>query len=256
MASVYKRQRDKGRRGAVWYFAYQNHRGQRRSKKGFTDKKKTEEHAAAVELLEAKKRDGLVDPIVDRYRVHSTSPITDQLADYKKSLKKRTPKYQQQTTNRVKRVLAAGAITTIGEFTIDGVLSAIDSVCEKSGSGHKTFNHYVDAVYGVCHWLDKIANRVLSNPLEGIQSKKLNEEEDVRHQRRALLPHEFAALVQSAKASGVSIQCYDGETRARIYVLSNLTGLRRAELASLTTKRFSLAGEQPTVKVEAATTTS
>ena len=47
------------------------------------------------------------------------------------------------------------------------------------------------------------------------------------------------------------IQCYDGETRARIYTLSYMTGLRRNELASLTPHSFKLDATTPTVTVEA-----
>jgi integrase len=45
---------------------------------------------------------------------------------------------------------------------------------------------------------------------------------------------------------------YDGELRARLYLMSYLTGLRRSELASLTPGSFQLAAEHPTLTVEAA----
>lgn len=75
---------------------------------------------------------------------------------------------------------------------------------------------------------------------------------DVRHQRRALLPDEFCRLVASARSSDKSIQCYDGETRARIYILSYMTGLRRKEIASLTPRNFRLDTDPPILTVEAA----
>jgi hypothetical protein len=56
----------------------------------------------------------------------------------------------------------------------------------------------------------------------------------------------------SARASGEVIQGYDGESRARIYLFSYLTGLRRQEMGSLTPRSFDLAAERPTVTVEAA----
>jgi len=75
---------------------------------------------------------------------------------------------------------------------------------------------------------------------------------DVRHRRRALSSDDILRLIDSARTSGVSIQEYDGETRARIYTLSYLTGLRRGEIASLTPRSFSLDAPTPTVTVEAA----
>ena len=77
------------------------------------------------------------------------------------------------------------------------------------------------------------------NPLAGM--RRLNTETDIRRQRRALLPPEFASLLKSARDSGESIQCFDGETRARIYTISYMTGLRRKEISSLTPRSFQLA---------------
>ena len=41
-------------------------------------------------------------------------------------------------------------------------------------------------------------------------------------------------------------------TRARIYIVSDLTGFRRSELASLTPRSFADGGDPPTLTVEAA----
>ena len=58
-------------------------------------------------------------------------------------------------------------------------------------------------------------------------------------------------LIESARLSGVRIQGFSGEQRARIYLLSYLTGLRKKELASLTPGSFDLAATPPTLTVEA-----
>ncbi len=63
---------------------------------------------------------------------------------------------------------------------------------------------------------------------------------------------EFLQLVESARSSKKRIQEFDGEERARIYLLSCFTGLRKAEIASLTPRSFSLTSTPPTVTVEAA----
>lgn len=46
MASVYKKARDKGKKGKCWYFDYTDHEGLRRTEKGFTDKALTVQLAA------------------------------------------------------------------------------------------------------------------------------------------------------------------------------------------------------------------
>ena len=48
------------------------------------------------------------------------------------------------------------------------------------------------------------------------------------------------------------MQGYDGELRARAYLVSFFTGLRRQELGSLTPRSFRLDDDQPTLTVEAA----
>lgn len=58
--------------------------------------------------------------------------------------------------------------------------------------------------------------------------------------------------MESARSSGEVIQGYNGETRARIYLFSFLTGLRRQEMGSLNARSFDLTSGRPTVTVEAA----
>ena len=115
--------------------------------------------------------------------------------------------------------------------------------------GHKTYNHYLQAIESFSNWL--VSRRlIVSNPLVGMTRQ--NTEADVRHQRRALTPEEFEKLLDSARKSGMEIQCFDGEQRARIYTLSFMTGLRRKEIASLTSASFDLDAKPATLTVAAA----
>jgi integrase len=74
---------------------------------------------------------------------------------------------------------------------------------------------------------------------------------DVRRKRRDLSTEEFSELLKAAKTSKESIQCFSGRQRAMIYTLSFMTGLRRAEIASLTSASFNLEGTPATVTIEA-----
>lgn len=65
------------------------------------------------------------------------------------------------------------------------------------------------------------------------------------------MPEEVSNLVAAARQSDELIQCYTGEARARVYIASNMTGLRRKELASLTPRSFELNASPPTVTVQA-----
>ena len=60
---------------------------------------------------------------------------------------------------------------------------------------------------------------------------RLNTEVDVRHPRRALHAGRVCQAGQFRENSDEDIQCYGGEERARIYMLSYMTGLRRKEIA-------------------------
>jgi integrase len=73
---------------------------------------------------------------------------------------------------------------------------------------------------------------------------------DRRHDRRALSPEEFSALVDAAR-SGRPIEGIAGPDRAMLYVMAAWTGLRRAELGSLTLRSLNLDGHPPTATVAA-----
>jgi integrase len=119
----------------------------------------------------------------------------------------------------------------------------------KHDLGNRTYNHYVQALDEFGTWLVN-TRRAALNPFAGM--KRRNAEVDIRHRRRALTTEEVARLVNSARTSNEVIQGYDGETRARIYLLSFFTALRRNEIASLTPRSFDLQSDPPTVTVEAA----
>ncbi|RIK76984.1 MAG: hypothetical protein DCC67_13170, partial [Planctomycetota bacterium] len=48
MASIYKKTRDKGRKGTCWYIGYIDHRGKRRTRRGFADRAATEQLAGQI----------------------------------------------------------------------------------------------------------------------------------------------------------------------------------------------------------------
>ena len=87
------------------------------------------------------------------------------------------------------------------------------------------------------------------NPFAGIPRR--NAETDVCHARRALSPEEISLVIKTARRSNFTVQGYDGITRAKIYLLSYMTGLRKGENASLTRANFKLDGVHPTLTVEA-----
>lgn len=161
----------------------------------------------------------------------------------------RTAKHVKLTMSRVRRVVDGCDFDTLNVMEMEVVVGFLVQLCDEADLGPRTYNHYVQAIESFGNWCVR-TRRTSTNPVHGLE--KLNAATDVRRKRRALSPAEFSKLVTAACSSGVLIQCYDGETRARIYILSYMTGLRRKEIASLTPRSFRLDSDQPTLTVEAA----
>lgn len=251
MASVFKRKLKNGTIGRYWYYTFIDEDGKRRMKRGLTDKRLTEQLAAKVEHQGDKVRTGLVDR-AEKQRAEARSvPLSrhvDAFETHQES-KGNTSKHNKLTLSRIRAVIEAGEITTLGDFTKEAVVEVLQNLQKEEDIGHRTYNHYVQALDGFGRWLVE-SDRVLSNPLKGLP--RLNSAEDVRHQRRALSARELMALVHSAETCKRKVQGYSGILRARLYRIAYLTGLRRRELGSLTTASFKLDSDPPTLTVEAA----
>lgn len=248
MASVYKRRADRLKKNAPYYVAFTDHNGKRRVRKAFTDKQLSEQLASKLEHEVMLRRRGLIDPTQERFAAEKRAPIESHLAAFEKSLVHATPKHRKLTMTRIRRIVAGLGAPSIGGIDGEAVEQFLVALREEEDLGARTYNHYLQAFDEFCKWL-VATKRLLSNPIAGLD--RLNAEADIRHKRRALTPEEVARLIESARASGVSVQGYSGEERARVYLFSFLTGLRRQEMASLTPRSFDLDADQPIVTVEA-----
>ena len=262
MASVFQFGHERGKRGAPWWIEYIDEFGKRRRKKGYTRERETRELAADIEREVRQKKLMPADPVRDALREHRGKPIDAHLDDYELHLGmgSRTSKHQTLTMSRIRKVVAEAAIRTLDDLQPDKVdaylhkLSLMEKPRKKTEPrqklyGPRTLNHYVQALQGWCRWL--VTNRRLSaSPLESLTT--YNAAEDVRHNRRALIVEEVTQLIASARGSNQTIQGMDPESRARLYTMAFLTGLRRKELASLTPSSFDLKSSPPTLTVAAA----
>ncbi len=248
MASIRKQSRDKGQKNKPYYIQYVDHEGKRVTVKGFTDKALTEQLAAKLEHEVMLRKRGMIDPAQERLLAIKKSPIEDHLAAFDRSMANNTQKHRKLTMTRVRRVVEGCGFKTLAEMDGEKVVEWLNEAREEDDLGARTYNHYLQAADAFGKWL-VATKRLPVNPLAGME--RLNAETDVRHKRRALSNDEVRRLIEAARGSGVEVQGYDGETRARIYQISYLTGLRRGELASLTPASFMLDAAQPTLTVEA-----
>jgi integrase len=245
MASIFKRTRKKNE---PYTIQYADHRGKRCTVQGFTDKGLSEQLASKLESEARLRRTGLVDAEQESYIGQKQAPIGPHVDAFEESLADNSPKYVSLTLTRVRRIIDEGKFECLADLSVESVQICLRAIRKADDLGHRTYNHYVQAIDALCNWCVS-TKRLLSNPLLGLE--RLNNEIDVRHKRRALSAAEVGRLIASARESGVSIQRFSGEKRARIYILSFMTGLRRNEIASLTPRSFALDAEQPTVTVEA-----
>jgi len=246
MASIYKR--DKRRRGAPYWIQFKDHQGKRRTVRGFTDKALTEQLAGKLEHEVLLIKRGLLNPHQAKHLMGTQGPLSDHLEVFERSLTDNTPKYIRLTMSRVRRIVDGCGFAAINELDGEAVQEFLRTLAEEEDLGHRTYNHYLQAMDAFCNWCVR-TGRMMHNPLS--QLERRNTEVDVRHQRRALRPNEFAALIASARSSDLPIQRYSGEERAQVYLVSYMTGLRKGELASLTPRSFDLDANPPTVTIEA-----
>lgn len=246
MASIFKRQKGRTEPYVIQYF---DHRGKRRTKIGFTDKGLTEELAAKLETEARLRSEGLIDPMLDRFAEQKRLPIDEHLEAFEESLADNTSKHVKLTMTRVRRIIAGAEFEKLSDIDGEPVQAYLRKLRKDEDLGHRTYNHYLQAMDGFCNWC-VTTKRLIANPIVGLE--RLNTAVDVRHQRRALTADEVWKLIESARTSLKLVQRYPGKQRARIYLLAYMTGLRKKELASLSPRSFALDATPPTVTVEAA----
>ena len=249
MASIFKRGRDKANRNSCYWIAYTDSKGRRRTKKGFADKRLSEQLAAKLEeevrLVRAglQREPNLLEP--------SKADIEGYLGDYGASLATRgvTKKHIQLALSRIRKVVAGCGFRAIRDISPEAVEGYLGERRSTEDLGSRTFNHYVQTMDSFCRWL-VVKRHLRTNPLLGMA--RLNAEADVRHKRRALSTDELSRVIQGARKSEKTVENYGGEMRARCYLFSYFTGLRRREMGSLTQDNFDLAHDPPILRLEAA----
>jgi hypothetical protein len=125
-------------------------------------------------------------------------------------------------------------------------LPVVQALRERHGQGTSvsTTNHYLTDLKNFTRWLagyrtgketpGENARRILFDPLAGFTRQA--GDDDIRLIRRALDAADFGDFLDAAEAGDV-FRGLDGPDRAMLYRLASRSGLRAAELASLTPVR-------------------
>jgi integrase len=179
------------------------------------------------------------------------------LAEYAESLKQcgDGEKHVRDSVQRTRKMIRLARAGRWGQLTPASIQAALHKLrLARDGRrpvGLATVNHYLQSLKGFCNWMisDYRAER---SPCLSV--RPYNPRLDVRHARRNLTKEEVLQLITAAK-DGPVLLGVPGPERALGYLLAATTGLRSAEIQSLTRGSFFLDGPGgPHIKVRAAYT--
>jgi len=192
----------------------------------------------------ARRKAGLLDPFEESRK----KPLAEHIAVYRQHLKGKgnDPEYVEQAVHRLELIAAGCGFKRLSDIQAAPVVDWLRTI-KDSGRSHATINLYTTAIKGFCRWAVK-ERRMPDNPLGHLS--KLNEETDVRLERRNLSPEEFNLLLQATQESAVTFRKLSGPDRAMLYTVAAYTGLRASELGSLTRTSLTLEGDPPTLTVQ------
>lgn len=228
-----------------WYVRYKDANGKWQRRKGYTDKAATEKLAVEIQQRVDRRQSGVADPFEDHHR----RPIMEHVKDFAESLSSKdiSVAHRREVVSRVRRVIGECRFERIQDMRASQVQVFLRELRD-AGRSARTVNQYLGSIKHFASWLvrDRRTNddRMSHLPVQNVQA-------DRRHDRRVLMPDEFALLIESAE-TGPVVEAIAGPDRAMMYILSAWTGYRRKELSSLTPRSFDLHAQTPVIRVKAA----
>ena len=183
--------------------------------------------------------------IIDASRVSAAKSLSELLEDFTAHLaaKEDTSAHIKKTAGRLRRIFEGclfAAFSDIAPGKVERFLKGM----RDSGLSPRTSNQYLTALKTFCGWMVS-SGQVTENPVRSL--RKVNENTDLRRQRRAATPDELRRLI-AATASGPERYGMTGGERALLYRFCAETGLRANEARMLTAGAFDLDGLTVTVK--------
>jgi integrase len=187
--------------------------------------------------------------LIDRFDENRRTPLATHLADFETSLKARhcVEDHWKPVMSRARRVVAGCRFRFFPDISASAVEAFVGKLRREENLSPQTCNFYLQAVKQFCKWLVE-DGRMPTSPLAHL--KRSNVKVDQRRRRRELSADELSRLLAATEAGGVCSKL-SGPDRAMLYRVALSTGLRAAELGSLTPESFDLISERPTVTIEA-----
>lgn len=227
--------------GKVWYVQYYNAEGRKRKVKGYSDKAETQRLAIRLEDEKTRHQRGEIDPQAEARKVERARPVTAHIETYKAHLQAKgaSKNHVAYTIGDIQKLVDFGEV----KYATGIVWNLVDKwvLSLKSGDdadSPRTINRRVGSVQSFLRHLHRtggVTEYVLVKyPKQQTRGKEVRK-------RRALSKEESKALLACASVP---------EDRRFLYRFTLLTGLRYAEVGSMTTGSFNF--DQKTLKVSAA----
>ncbi len=235
-----------------WYVQYKDHNGRWKRVPGYTDLESTKQKAADLVKKAERRHSDMSDPFDE----HTKQPLTKHLKDFRAWMKNKgvTSQSVQLVCARAEKAVIGAGYVWIADMTShpDRLEVWLADRRDEDANGKRRFglqswNYYLASTKHFCKWMIR-NNRMAKDPFTKVDTKKARK--DVRIERRALTPAELANLIATT-AHQKTRRWLSGRDRAMLYFVASETGFRAAECGSLTPAAFDLAGDEPTVTVEA-----
>ncbi|MBL9118330.1 MAG: site-specific integrase [Phycisphaerae bacterium] len=211
------------REGSPWLVAWVDHDGRRRELNTRTLDRATAARILAKRIeAAAVRREGLVDPAMDRIAEASRSPLTDHVAAYVthcRNVGQDAHSLNQKERHLLRFVEASGA-KRIADLNAEALASHMRRFLER-GRSARTANFIRQIAIAFGSWLVR-TGRAEANAMRTVP--KRDEQIDRRRRRRALTDDELERLLNVARSKG----------REALYLAAGFAGLRRGDLESIT----------------------
>jgi integrase len=232
-----------------WYISWYDAVGKRKSHCTKTTDKATAQRILAKTLADvALRRDGVIDARQESVVIESAKPIETHLADFvgMMNARQRSDRHIKSTLFLIRQVCKAAGFDKVSDITADG-LNRITADLKAEGKSTRTAQARVVAMKAFTRWLAD-HGKLSHDPLRSV--KRPSVKTDRRLRRRMLLPTEWPCLRAATLASGPRNGMNPLE-RVALYAVAIQTGLRSAEVRSVTKADLFLAGEKPYIRCKA-----
>jgi integrase len=235
-----------------WWIEYRDHEGKLCREKAFTDERASIKKMHAIEDRIEAIKGGNLSP-ASQHRAGKL--LCDLIAEWRESMEARdvSANHIRITITRATRVCDAIEAVSPADITPSKVAKYLKSMRERKTQpiSPQTSNHYLTALHSFTHWC--VSQRYIdADPLATATLVEVNSRRTF--ERRALTIEEIQTLLTVTKTYRPHRGTLEGPARAALYTVAIYTGLRAAELASLTRADFQLAGTSPMISVHARST--